>query len=274
MRFGKSHFVPISCICKKQTSASHSSTESEIISLDAGLRLDGIPSLDWWALIVLVLGKTNQNHDRTGDPFFCRDKNHVRQQSRGVINVGDNVDLVPSNVPLSHQEALLYVFDNEAVIKMIKKGKKSHNETRFQNPQNCSLLFVRSNQFGPQDPNHLYWHQKPTRRHADQGKFHTWRMEPSFVFLNISHFSSAECFEVLSKRTQKESGEERVTAKSRPMTNLIAKAPPALSSTASESPGKTRHESQSPLSMQVEKYDRTCKPHVCRDTSHERHKPF
>ena len=27
----------------KQTSVSHSSTESEIISLDAGLRLDGIP---------------------------------------------------------------------------------------------------------------------------------------------------------------------------------------------------------------------------------------
>ena len=32
--------------CKKQTSVSHSSTESEIISLDAGLRMDGIPALD------------------------------------------------------------------------------------------------------------------------------------------------------------------------------------------------------------------------------------
>ena len=32
--------------CKKQASVSHSSTESEIISLDAGLRLDGIPALD------------------------------------------------------------------------------------------------------------------------------------------------------------------------------------------------------------------------------------
>ena len=27
---------------------SHSSTEAEIISLDAGLRMDGIPSLDLW----------------------------------------------------------------------------------------------------------------------------------------------------------------------------------------------------------------------------------
>ena len=39
-------FVPISWMCKKQTSVSHSSTESEIISLDAGLGLDGIPALD------------------------------------------------------------------------------------------------------------------------------------------------------------------------------------------------------------------------------------
>ena len=36
----------------------------------------------------------------------------------------DNVDFISSNVPSSHQEALLYVFeDNEAVIKMIIKGR-------------------------------------------------------------------------------------------------------------------------------------------------------
>ena len=43
--FGSHTFVPTSWMCKKQTSVSHSSTESEIISLDAGLRLDGIPAL-------------------------------------------------------------------------------------------------------------------------------------------------------------------------------------------------------------------------------------
>ena len=37
--FGSHTFVPISWMCKKQTSVSHSSTESEIISLGAGLRL-------------------------------------------------------------------------------------------------------------------------------------------------------------------------------------------------------------------------------------------
>ena len=39
-------------MCKKQTAVSHSSTESEIISLDTGLRLDGLPALELWDLIV------------------------------------------------------------------------------------------------------------------------------------------------------------------------------------------------------------------------------
>ena len=52
--FGSHTFVPRSWTCKKQTSVSHSSTESEIISLDAGLRLDGLPALGLWDLLVSV----------------------------------------------------------------------------------------------------------------------------------------------------------------------------------------------------------------------------
>ena len=81
---------------------------------------------------------------------------------------------------------------------------------------------------------------------------------------NISHFS---CSEVMSKRTQKDSGEERVTAKSKPMMNLVSRCsertPDVLPSTASESLVKTRHECQTPLRPQVEKYDRTVRPVVC-----------
>ena len=94
--------------------------------------------------------------------------------------------------------------------------------------------------------------------------------------LNISHFSSINSLEAMSKKTQEDVGEERVTAKSKPMMNLVSRCsernPSALSSTASESLGKTRHESQSPLSSQAEMYDRTGKPVVCRDTSHEHHR--
>ena len=51
---GSHTFVPKSWICKKQTSASHGSREAEIISLDAGLRMDGIPALDLWDLVIEV----------------------------------------------------------------------------------------------------------------------------------------------------------------------------------------------------------------------------
>ena len=58
--FGSRTFVPISWMCKKQTSVSHSSTESEIISLDAGLRMDGLLALDLWDLVIEVLGTTHR----------------------------------------------------------------------------------------------------------------------------------------------------------------------------------------------------------------------
>ena len=119
----RSHtFVPISWMCKKQTAVSHNSTESEIISLDAGLRLDGLPALEMWDLIVSVLGNMTQTTERTGRPVII-DRS---QRSPGKIHALNNIDCVHPNVQSSHQEALLYVFeDNEAVINMIMKRQKS-----------------------------------------------------------------------------------------------------------------------------------------------------
>ena len=95
--FGSRTFVPISWMCKKQTS-SFARFESEIISLDAALRLDGIPALDLWDLIVLVLGNTIQTHDRTGQPVVNCDRDHGHnKRSQGMINVLNNVDCAPSN---------------------------------------------------------------------------------------------------------------------------------------------------------------------------------
>ena len=114
--FGSHTFVPISWMCKKQTAVSH-----RIISLDTGLRLDGLPALELWDLIVSVFGSVSQISDRTGRPVDVK----RNQKSQGKINVMENIDSVPSNVQSSRQEALLYVFeDNEAVIKMIIKGEQ------------------------------------------------------------------------------------------------------------------------------------------------------
>ena len=96
-------FVPIRWMCKKQTSVSHSSTESEIISLDAGLRLDGIPALDLWDLIVAVLhGHAHQSNQERWDPCTnllevraAPHKLQKRKKSHGMIDDLDNVDFIP-----------------------------------------------------------------------------------------------------------------------------------------------------------------------------------
>ena len=94
--FGSHTFVPISWMCKKQTAVSHSSTESEIISLDTGLRLDRLPAMELWDLIVSVLVSMSQILDRTGRPVDVK-RNH---KSQGKINVMETIDSVPSNVQL------------------------------------------------------------------------------------------------------------------------------------------------------------------------------
>ena len=53
-----------------------------------------------------------------GNPLMGKNKSHNK------IDVVHDIDSVPSNVQSASREALLYVFeDNEAVIKMIMKGR-------------------------------------------------------------------------------------------------------------------------------------------------------
>ena len=63
---------------------------------------------------------------------------------------------------------------------------------------------------------------------------------------NISHFSSTACIAAMAKRAQQESGEERVTAKSRPMMNLTARMPSVVSSSTSSNPERTSYGYQDP----------------------------
>ena len=104
--FGSHTFVQISWMCKKQTSASHSSTD-------------------------LLMNK----REIRSTPNTIQ----KRKQSQGVINDLDNVDFIHSNVNSSLQEALLYIFeDNEAVIKMIIKGRSPTMRHVSRTLQSCS----------------------------------------------------------------------------------------------------------------------------------------
>ena len=158
--FGSHTFVPISWMCKKQTDVSHNSTESEIISLDTGLRLDDLLALKIWDLIVSLLGNVSRVSDRPGQPDNDVHKLHKSQKQ---VDVMEHIDSVPSNVQSARQEALLFVLeDNEAVIKMIIKGRSPtirHVSRTHRVAHDC--LF-RSNQSGFQNPNQIHRHQKPT----------------------------------------------------------------------------------------------------------------
>ena len=63
---------------------------------------------------------------------------------------------------------------------------------------------------------------------------------------NISHFSPTVYPPAMEKRSQQDSGEERVTATSKPMMNLTARMPSVVSSSTSSSPGKTWYGYQDP----------------------------
>ena len=63
--FGGRTFVLGSWMCKKQTSVSRSSTESEVISLDDGLRMDGLFALDLWYVVIEALRSSNSTKPPT-----------------------------------------------------------------------------------------------------------------------------------------------------------------------------------------------------------------
>ena len=65
-------------------------------------------------------------------------------------------------------------------------------------------------------------------------------------FFNISHFSPTVSSAAMAKRSQQDSGEERVTAKSKPMMNFFARTPSFVSSSTSVSPRKRCYGKQDP----------------------------
>ena len=231
-------------MCKKQTAVSHSSTESEIISLDTGLRLDGLPALELWDLIVSVMENVSRVSDRSGQPENDVHKHHKSQRK---INVMEKIDSVPSNVQSSRQEALLYLFeDNEAVIKMIIEGR-SPTLRHVSRTHRVALdwLFDRINL----DSKIQIKYIDTKNQLADmltKGNFTRDEWNHLLCLFNISHFSSTVCSAAMAKRFQQDSGEERVTAKSKPMMNLSARMPSVVSSSTSLSPGKRCYGKQDP----------------------------
>ena len=159
----------------------------------------------------------------------------------------EDIDSVHSNVQSSRQEALLYVFeDNEAVIRMIINGR-SPTMRHVSRTHRVALdwLFDRINL----DFKIQIKYIDTKNQLADiltKGNFTRDEWNHLLTLFNISHFSSTSCIAAMAKRAQQESGEKRVTAKSRPMMNLTARMPSVVSSSTSSSPGKRWYGNQDP----------------------------
>ena len=225
--------------------------------MDIGLRLDGLPALELWDLIVSVLGNISRVSDRSGKP---ESDDHKHHNSLNKIDVTKDIDSVPSNVQSASQEALLYVFeDNEAVIKMIMKGR-SPTMRHVSRTHRVALdwLFDRINL----DPKIQIKYIDTKNQLADifnKGNFTRDEWNHLLTLFNISHFSSTACTAAMAKRAQQGSGEERVKAKSRPMMNMTARMPSVVSSSASSNPGRTSYGYQD-RGKSVPSDDRTGKP--------------
>ena len=183
--WGSHTFVPISWMCKKQTSVSHSSTESEIISLDASLRMDGFPALDLWDLIIDEMNSNSNQKQRDkqarGDPLHGKAfKNQMNSQTNTSVSQGYlelfNVDFFSSNANSCRKGAMLHIFeDNEDVMRMMIKGRS------------------------------------PTLRHVSR------------TYRDALPSSAPSCFQAMSKRMQEGKCEERIAAKSKPVGNLVSR---------------------------------------------------
>ena len=255
-------------MCKKQTSVSHSSTESEIISLDAGLRLDGISLSICGIWLFLSLETQFRLLIDRGKPLWTVTKikdhtNDLKEWSTCWIIL--IVCPQTSNFRIK-KLCCIYFEDNEAVIKMIIKGKRPAMR-HVSRTHRVALHWL----FDPMnlDPKIQIKYIDTKNQLADivtKGNFTRAEWNHMLCLFNVIHFCRAVCSEAMAKRLQRDSGEERVAAKSRPMMSLIARVPSNISSSTSESPGKRSYGNQNPWSAKAEREDRPGQPVVGSDT--------
>ena len=114
---------------------SHSFTESEIVSLDAGLR-------------ATLHSKTKAQ----------------KVKRRQKVDPSSDVDHVPTNTHSSQNVSQLYIFeDSEAVFKMVIKGRRPATR-RVSRTHRVALDWLFDTiKFGTRNPNQICCPQKPTR---------------------------------------------------------------------------------------------------------------
>ena len=95
--FGSHTFVPTSWMYEKQTSVSHRCTESEIISMDAGLRMDGIPALALWDSVIEVFRPVPNRSDGPKREPWRTPSAAVKPNMHNPIPI-KHTNVIPTNI--------------------------------------------------------------------------------------------------------------------------------------------------------------------------------
>ena len=190
MGFGSRTFVPVSWMWKKQSSVSHSATESGIISLGAGPRMDGLPAPGLWDRVRYHVQPTTMTN-----PTWHRGNSCEALQSEDPAwqKEGKKVDEVsevawrthPTHI-LVKNESQLHIFEDKRSRDQSDYQRTKYNdETRVKNPRSigCSTESIwsprcKSNMLTPKTHSQTF----------NQRKIFTRRMESSSSFVQHYEF--------------------------------------------------------------------------------------
>ena len=184
MYFWKPNICPHQLDVQEETSVSHSSTESEIFSSDAGLRMDGLRALVLWDVMMEVSRSSNSTKTPTNLAGNCS-RNHKSKpkQRETEMLIHCRMWTTPPQTQIFLKASL-----SCTSLKTMKQWSKWSLRAEVQRWDTCQeptelrLIGYSTESSWTHNPNPIHWHQKPARRHFNQRTFHTWWVE-SFVEL-------------------------------------------------------------------------------------------
>ena len=128
---GPNTYYPLNAFSKKQTSLTMSSTESEVVSANHGVRAQGLPSLSLWQFLWKEVVVSADRKVRPKNKFNPHDEALVAriESELDKIRYGDTqhegksiADVNGLNVHLSSKFQVQFLEDNQATITIITKG--------------------------------------------------------------------------------------------------------------------------------------------------------
>jgi hypothetical protein len=118
---GPNTFAPITASCKKQTCVSHSSTESEIVAAEQGIRCEGLQVLTFWEFVVELLSNTTPKQAANSAETLAKPNTmELNPYSERFDPAKYFAYTRPRTATVTD---LIIAEDNQAVIKIIQKAR-------------------------------------------------------------------------------------------------------------------------------------------------------